>query len=65
MIAFEETGGEYAGCSVGGRRWRIVREQTGWRLSFRDAGDVTATNAGVHRTVAAAMAEADQQHGRP
>ena len=64
MIAFEQTGDEYTGCSAGGRSWRIVPEQTGWRLSFRDAGDSTATNAGVHRTVQAAMAEADHQHGK-
>lgn len=64
MIAFEQSGEEYSGSSAGGRHWRIVPEHTGWRLSFRDAGDTRPTNAGVHRTVAAAMAEADHQHGK-
>jgi hypothetical protein len=57
-IQFAESHGIYTGTSAGGRRWRISRVYTGWRLEFRDEGDVTATYAGVHRSVAAAQTEA-------
>lgn len=57
-IEFKEKSGVYTGRSEDGRTWRITEERTGWRLEFRDAGDAVATNAGVHRTVEAAMAEA-------
>lgn len=57
-LDFEHGNGVYTACSEGGRVWRIVEERTGWRLEFRDPGDRTATNAGVHRTAEAAMAEA-------
>lgn len=46
------------GVAEGGRVWRISRTVTGWRLEFRDHGDVGATFAGVHASVAAAQAEA-------
>jgi hypothetical protein len=55
---FVEKDGAYTSTSQRGRRWTITRVFTGWRLEFRDDGDTTATYAGVHRTVAAAQAEA-------
>lgn len=58
LLDFEQGNGVYTACSESGREWRIAEERTGWRLEFRDPGDRTATNAGVHRTVEAAMAEA-------
>lgn len=57
-VEFQQDGQGYLGRSEGGREWRINAVLTGWRLEFRDAGDVHATNAGVHHSVAAAMAEA-------
>lgn len=42
-----------------GRRWHILEERSGWRLSFRDPGDVRPTNAGVFGTLVAAKQEAD------
>jgi len=58
LLDFEHGNGVYTACAEGGREWRIAEERTGWRLEFRDPGDRTATNAGVHRSVEAAMAEA-------
>jgi hypothetical protein len=57
---FDEDAGGYTGESEGGRVWRISEVVTGWRLEFRDAGDGHATYAGVHRTVEAAIAEANR-----
>jgi hypothetical protein len=57
-IQFVEANGTYTGTTGGGRCWSISRVFTGWRLEFRDEGDVTATYAGVHRSVAAAQTEA-------
>jgi len=58
-IQFVENHGTYTGVSgAGRRRWRISPVFTGWRLEFRDEGDMTATYAGVHRSLAAAQAEA-------
>ena len=58
-IQFVEDHGTYTGSSgEGRRRWRISPVFTGWRLEFRDEGNMTATYAGVHRSVAAAQAEA-------
>jgi hypothetical protein len=58
-IQFVEHDGIYTGTSrEGRRRWRISRVFTGWRLEFRDEGDMVATYAGVHRSVDAAQAEA-------
>lgn len=61
MIAFAPDGAAYTGTEPGGRSWRITEERTGWRLEFRDEGDRTATNAGVHRTLKAAIAEAGRK----
>ena len=60
VLEFVEHEGTYTGTSRGGRRWRISRVFTGWRLEFRDEGDVTATYAGVYRSVEAAKAEASR-----
>jgi hypothetical protein len=57
-IEFVDHDGTYTGTSREGRRWRISRVFTGWRLEFRDEGDMTATYAGVHRSVKAAQTEA-------
>ena len=59
-IQFAEERGTYTGSGPGGRRWRISRVFTGWRLEFRDDGDTTATYAGVHRSVDAAKEEASR-----
>lgn len=59
-VVFQEDDGAYTGHSDMGREWTITRETTGWRLSFQDAGDDVATNAGVHHSVAAAIAEANR-----
>jgi hypothetical protein len=57
-VQFAEDHGTYTGTGRGGRRWRISPVFTGWRLEFRDEGDMAATYAGVHRSVEAAQAEA-------
>ena len=57
-IDFAEQQGVWTGTGQGGRRWRITRVYTGWRMEFLDAGDATPTNAGVHASLAAAQAEA-------
>ena len=59
-IDFQQEGGVYTGRAAGGRQWRITRVVTGWHLEFRDTGDTIATNAGVHGSVQAAMAEASR-----
>jgi hypothetical protein len=59
-IHFAEDGPDYKGRSADGRQWRISEVLTGWRLEFRDAGDTVSTNAGIHRTVQAAIAEANR-----
>ncbi len=59
-IDFQQEGGVYTGHAAGGRQWRITRVVTGWHLEFRDTGDTVATNAGVHGSVQAAMAEASR-----
>ena len=64
-IEFAEDRGTYVGVDPHGRCWRITRVFTGWRLEFRDDGDMTATFAGVHSTVQAAQAEASRQPNRP
>ena len=61
MITFDQDGAAYTGAGLGGRSWRITEVRTGWHLEFRDEGDRKATNAGVHRSLAAAIAEADRQ----
>ena len=57
-IQFVENQGTYTGSGPSGRVWSISRVFTGWRLEFRDGADMTATYAGVHRSLAAAQAEA-------
>ncbi len=61
MIAFDQDGELYIGVGLNGRSWQIHAVRTGWHLEFRDEGDRRATNAGVHRTLQAAIAEADRQ----
>lgn len=58
-IDFREHEGVFTGTGDMGRRWRITRTFTGWRLEFLDPGDAAVTNAGVHVSVAAAQAEAN------
>ncbi len=58
-VDFREDDGVFTGTGNLGRRWRITRSFTGWRLEFIDPGDTTFTNAGVHATVSAAQAEAN------
>lgn len=58
-VDFLEDDGVYTSAGNLGRRWRITRAFTGWRLEFIDPGDTAMTNAGVHATVAAAQAEAN------
>lgn len=57
-VDFSDYDGTYSGIGLKGRRWRITQTFTGWRLEFRDPGDVTATYAGTHATVALAKREA-------
>lgn len=57
-IDFREVEGVYTGADRFGRRWRITRALTGWRLDFMDPGDTAPTNAGLHASVSAARAEA-------
>ena len=59
-IEFKVEAGTYTGHSESGRSWRITRVLTGWHLEFHDQGDPAATNAGVHRSVEAAIAEANR-----
>lgn len=59
IIDFQDDDGGVAGEDRQGRRWRILEERSGWRLSFRDPGDTVATNAGVFGTLEAARHEAD------
>lgn len=60
MIDFDAADGSYVSVTPGGRTWRITEERTGWRLRFLDPGDPTATNAGVHPSLEAAIAEASR-----
>jgi len=59
-IEFQVEAGTYTGHSESGRSWHITRVLTGWHLEFHDQGDPAATNAGVHRSVEAAIAEANR-----
>jgi hypothetical protein len=58
-IDFVVDGGGVSGEGEQGRRWHILEERSGWRLSFRDPGDARATNAGVFGSLAAAQQEAN------
>ena len=59
-IDFSDYQGTHSGRGENNRMWRITACYTGWRLEFRDPGDVTATYAGTHATLAAAKNEADR-----
>jgi hypothetical protein len=59
-VVFQEYDGAMVGIGEHGRRWRVVETRTGWRLEFRDAGDVEATYAGTHRSLESAMDEASR-----
>lgn len=58
-IDFAVDGDGVSGEGEQGRRWHILEERSGWRLSFRDPGDAHATNAGVFGSLAAAQQEAN------
>ena len=57
-VEFHEKDGTFTGTGQGGRLWRITQSRTGWRLEFRDTGDLKPTNAGNHGTLEAAKNEA-------
>jgi len=57
-IDFSDYQGTHSGLGENHRMWRITPCYTGWRLEFRDPGDVTATYAGTHATLAGAKNEA-------
>ena len=59
-ISFVEHHGVFTGTGTSGRAWRISQVFTGWRLEFRDEGDLKATYAGVHASVQAAQDEANR-----
>jgi len=63
-IDFSDDEGGISGEGRQGRRWHILEERSGWRLSFRDPGDTRATNAGVFGTLVAAQREADRTSTR-
>ena len=60
QVVFHERDGAHVGVGEDGRRWRISRCLTGWHLEFLDEGDRTHTNAGIHRTLQAAINEASR-----
>lgn len=60
VIDFQTAGDGVSGEDAHGRRWHILEERSGWRLSFRDPGDGSSTNAGVFGSFAAARHEADR-----
>ena len=57
-VVFRERDGVIVGVGQGGRRWRVTRARCGWRLDFRDLGDVRPTYAGTFGSLAAAINEA-------
>lgn len=59
VIDFTHDNGAVSGLDRQGRQWRVLEERSGWRLSFRDPGDIGDTNAGVFGTMEAALKEAD------
>ena len=63
-LEFVERQGTYTGTDTGGRAWLIRRCFTGWRLEFRDQGDLDPTYAGVHASLDAARHEAGRATGR-
>lgn len=63
-IDFQDDDGGVSGEDEQGRRWHVLEERSGWRLSFRDPGDAVATNAGVFGSLAAAQQEAGSSRRR-
>jgi hypothetical protein len=57
-VAFQDYNGVHVFVGVRGRRWQAEKTVTGWRLEFRDSGDATATYAGTHTSLQAALLEA-------
>lgn len=57
-VEFHENDGIHTGDALRGRRWRITKSRTGWRLEFQDDGDVAPTYAGNHASLEAAKMEA-------
>lgn len=57
-LDFTDDHGTYSGVDEHGRQWCITRTVTGWRLEFRDPGDLTATYAGTHPSLERARVEA-------
>ena len=57
-VVFQEYNEAWIGIADGGRRWRVTQCMTGWRLEFRDEGDLTSTYAGTHVSLESAMNEA-------
>ncbi|MEO5709380.1 MAG: hypothetical protein ABIQ59_06130 [Nocardioidaceae bacterium] len=62
-VVFQEQDGIINGIGAWGRRWRIVRTVSGWRLEFSDVGESSATYAGTHPSLASAMRAADEDYG--
>lgn len=61
-VEFVCRGGIYLGTGANHRHWRITATYTGWRLEFRDPGDVKPTYAGTHVSLDAAQREANWVH---
>jgi hypothetical protein len=60
MIDFQDQGGTYSGRGSSLRQWWITTCLTGWRLEFRDPGDLVSTYAGTHASLSAAQKEASR-----
>ena len=61
-VVFQEQDGVINGIGVWGRRWRIVKTVSGWRLEFSDVGDMAATYAGTHPSLQSAMDAANEDY---
>jgi hypothetical protein len=61
-VVFQEQDGITNGIGVWGRRWRIVKTVSGWRLEFSDVGDVGATHAGTYPSLQSAMDAANEDY---
>jgi hypothetical protein len=59
-IHFQDHEGTYTGRGSSHRQWRITTCPTGWRLEFRDPGDLVSTYAGTHASLSAAKTEASR-----
>jgi hypothetical protein len=60
-VVFQEYNGTLIGIGERGRRWRVAHSSTGWRLEYRDPGELTATYVGTHPSREAAVARASGQ----